>query len=102
MLTNTIDFGDTEGKMRGMSRVGVPYTIKEIQTASFSADAQAQLIVDELKGPPLSVDVAKNSELVALIAYLKRLGNPPPPPPEEEKEVATKNDLDNSDAQENK
>lgn len=83
MLTNTVDFDETESKMRAMSRVGVPYTIKEIQTASFAADSQAQLIVDELKGPPLSVDVAKNSELVALIAYLKRLGNPPPPPEEE-------------------
>jgi cytochrome c oxidase cbb3-type subunit I/II len=83
LLTDTIDFSGTESKVRGMSRVGVPYTMQEIQTADLSAMAQAKGIVDELK-ETANVTIAPNAKLVALIAYLTRLGNPPPPPDTDE------------------
>ena len=76
LATNTIDFSNTERKMRGMRSVGVPYTPLEVQAAEYSANEQAAGIVQELK-ETANVDIAPNSKLVALIAYLKRLGNPP-------------------------
>jgi cytochrome c oxidase cbb3-type subunit I/II len=79
LFTQTIDFDDTEAKLRGMSRVGVPYSIQEIQTADMSAMAQAQVIVDELKRDA-NATLAPNTKIIALIAYLRRLGNPPAPP----------------------
>jgi cytochrome c oxidase cbb3-type subunit I/II len=87
LITDTIDFSGTESKMRGMSRVGVPYSMQEIQTADLSAKAQAKKIVDELK-ETANVTIAPNSKLVALIAYLGRLGNPPAPEAEELDELA--------------
>jgi cytochrome c oxidase cbb3-type subunit I/II len=79
LFTETIDFSGTEAKLRGMSRVGVPYTIKEIQTADMSAMTQAEEIAAEIK-EKVNVTMAPNTKLIALIAYLRRLGNPPEPP----------------------
>jgi cytochrome c oxidase cbb3-type subunit I/II len=88
LMTDTVDFSETEGKLRGMSRVGVPYTMQEIQTADLAAKAQAQTIVDELK-ETANVTIAPNAKLVALIAYLTRLGNLPTPIEEDSTDVAT-------------
>jgi len=76
LAVNTIDFADTEGKMRALRSVGVPYTTEELHTAKTKAREQADGIVQELK-KTANVDIPANTKLVALIAYLKRLGNPP-------------------------
>jgi len=73
-----------------MQIVGVPYTTKEIHTAAKSAAAQADAIVASLYKDFGSSDanVKPNSKLVALIAYLQRLGKPPVlATPEETKET---------------
>jgi cytochrome c oxidase cbb3-type subunit I/II len=76
-----IDFTLSADKMRAMRTVGVPYSPKQIAVGPDDARAQADQIVAELaqggeKG------VAADSELVALISYLQRLGRPGAPPPE--------------------
>ncbi len=80
LFTNTLDFSDTAGKMRGLRFVGVPYTPLDIQAAEHNANEQAAGIVAELKSTA-NVTIAPNTEFVALAAYLKRLGNPPPVTP---------------------
>ena len=79
LAEDTIDFGETGTKMRAMHRVGVPYSTIELRSAAQSAQSQADEIVTELQ-ETANVTIAANSKLVALIAYLKRLGNPPAPP----------------------
>jgi cytochrome c oxidase cbb3-type subunit I/II len=75
-----IDFANTADKLRAMRNVGVPYTPEEIARASQSADHAARIIATGL-AHDAHVQVATNSELVALIGYLQRLGHPVSPSP---------------------
>jgi cytochrome c oxidase cbb3-type subunit I/II len=75
-----IDFANTPDKLRAMRNVGVPYTPEEIARASQSADRAARIIVAGL-AHDAHVQVATDSELVALIGYLQRLGHPVSPSP---------------------
>ena len=73
-----IDLDDTAGKMRAMRAVGVPYETDEIHAAAVAALADGQAIAGELAKTG-GVEVAPDSKLVALIAYLQRLGQPTSP-----------------------
>jgi len=75
LAEDRIDFDDTAGKMRAMRAVGVPYDTDEIHAAAVSAMADGQAIAGELERTG-GVTVAPDSKLVALIAYLQRLGQP--------------------------
>jgi cytochrome c oxidase cbb3-type subunit I/II len=55
-----------------MQTLGVPYTDKEITSASNDMLAQATEISNDLNDAGIEVDNKK--EIVALIAYLQRLG----------------------------
>jgi len=79
LVERTIDFDDTDSKMRAQMMAGVPYKPLEIQSSAQDAASQAQEIVDELK-KEAGVEIAPNTELVALIAYMQRLGRPPVEP----------------------
>ena len=54
-----------------MRTLGVPYEEGYEDVANNDLDAQAQKIVDELS---VEFAVEKDKEIVAMIAYLKRLG----------------------------
>ena len=60
-----------------MRSVGVPYTVEQIHGAKADAMTQAAAILAELKERNFSAP--PDSKIVALIAYLTRLGNPPAP-----------------------
>jgi cytochrome c oxidase cbb3-type subunit I/II len=75
-----IDFGRSGDKLRAMRTVGVPYRPEQIAAASADARAQAEQIVAELVQGG-EKNVAADSELVALISYLQRLGKPGAAPP---------------------
>jgi cytochrome c oxidase cbb3-type subunit I/II len=77
LRTGAVDFARTGGKISAMKKLGVPYTERQILTAEAAARSQARLIVDDLATD--GVEIAENSELVALIAYLQRLGRGPQP-----------------------
>ena len=68
-----IDFSGTPSKLRALKRAGVPYSAKDISRSSKSAADAAQSIVEDLRKEG-KVTVAPDSELVALIAYLQRIG----------------------------
>ncbi|CAM1333800.1 cytochrome-c oxidase, cbb3-type subunit I [Tenacibaculum aestuariivivum] len=91
MIRNKLDKSDTQAKMEVMVTLGVPYSEEEIANAQANMDAQGAQIQENLHQDP---DFAKNyasdkkyaqengqefiemkdREIVALIAYLQRLG----------------------------
>jgi cytochrome c oxidase cbb3-type subunit I/II len=56
-----------------MKQLGVPYTDAEIASGVENAQAQAKVIAEDLvkQGVPAEVE---DKELIALIAYLQRMG----------------------------
>jgi cytochrome c oxidase cbb3-type subunit I/II len=64
--------------MQVMSTLGVPYSDNDVSAASSILQLQQGQIVADLKAN--GVDANGNSELVALIAYLQRLGTHPKDP----------------------
>jgi cytochrome c oxidase cbb3-type subunit I/II len=68
-----LDLDLTPRKLRAMRTLGVPYTDKDIATAADTLKAQGQEIADDLGKQ--GVTVAPDTEMVALIAYLQRLGH---------------------------
>jgi len=74
----TVDFAGSEHKMRAMRSIGVPYAATQVQGAAQAARAEADAIAAELKQEG-GIDVAADSRMVALIAYLQRLGRSPAP-----------------------
>ncbi len=86
LATETIDFTETPTKLRAMRNVGVPYSPEEIQMASENARTAATAIATGLakeagvaicEEPAEGCELVVNSRLVALIAYLQRLGRIP-------------------------
>ncbi|CAI8202809.1 MAG: cytochrome-c oxidase, cbb3-type subunit I [Flavobacteriaceae bacterium] len=91
MITNKDDRSDIQTKMRAMASLGVPYTQEDIDQAFEQMEAQASQIEQNLYSDPdfvssYEADRAaataagetfipmKDREIVALIAYLQRLG----------------------------
>jgi len=73
MLSTPIDFDAIEPVMRAHRTVGVPYSDEEITGGEVAAHEQAQAIADEIvvQGGPKGL---ADKQIVALIAYLQRLG----------------------------
>ncbi|MCL2725245.1 MAG: cytochrome-c oxidase, cbb3-type subunit I [Polyangiaceae bacterium] len=71
----TVDLTRTPIKMNALKTIGVPYTQAEINAAAEDARAQGETIAQDLKTQ--GVNTAPNTELVAMIAYLQRLGKQP-------------------------
>ncbi len=73
LLEKPLDLGELTASLKAMQTLGVEYTNAEIENASITARAQAKLIADivVVEGGPTGVEERK---VVALIAYLMRLG----------------------------
>ena len=71
--TAKVDYSATGGKLEALRTVGVPYEQPVIDDARELALAQGRAIAEDLRKTG-SVDVAPDSELVALIGYLQGLG----------------------------
>ena len=72
LFENKIDTAITPAKIRAMQTLGVPYAKGFDQEANANLMAQANKIQAGLKVEKL--DVAADAEIVALIAYLQRMG----------------------------
>lgn len=72
MTTNVLDISDLPAKIRTLQKLGVPYAEGFDQQAAADYEKQAAKVVANLKDA--GVEVAPNTEIVALIAYLQRLG----------------------------
>ncbi len=73
-----VDFSTTGDKLSALRVAGVPYSDQEIMAAANTAQQEASRIVMRLKETG-QVDVPSDTEIVALIAYLQRLGHPEKP-----------------------
>jgi cytochrome c oxidase cbb3-type subunit I/II len=88
LVTNELDKSDTEAKMRTMVKLGVPYTEEDIANAQQQMLEQGTQIENNLYADPDFVESyeadknaggedfveMRNREIVAIIAYLQRLG----------------------------
>jgi cytochrome c oxidase cbb3-type subunit I/II len=75
MKTAHLDTSRTAKKLQVMRTLGVPYTDAEIGRAVEDARAQAAAIRDDLARQNVRIDA--DTRMVALIAYLQRLGRGP-------------------------
>jgi cytochrome c oxidase cbb3-type subunit I/II len=69
---NTLDISLTESKIAAMRTLGVPYPEGFEAVAVQDLQKQAQAIADNLKTE--GVNAASDTEIIAMIAYLQRLG----------------------------
>jgi cytochrome c oxidase cbb3-type subunit I/II len=71
LATNRVDFDRTRGKLLALQNLGVPYSHEEVAHAAADAREQANGIATGLER---DIEIDSESELVALVAYLQRLG----------------------------
>lgn len=77
LITNKTDIGILPKKLKAMKTLGVPYTDQEIQHAQDDAMAQAKIVANDLRSKlKIQDQELEQREVVALIAYLMRLGQP--------------------------
>lgn len=74
LLVDELDTSDTRAKLSAMVQLGVPYEDEYVQNATFYLNQQATEIASELESQLDDIEVKPTEEIVALIAYLQRLG----------------------------
>jgi cytochrome c oxidase cbb3-type subunit I/II len=79
LAKDEVDAARTVDKMRALRSIGVPYAPSEIAGARADAESQGREIAKNLRDEGVA-DVNPKSEIVALVAYLQRLGKHPEPP----------------------
>ena len=72
MLHDRYDVADIQASLRALRKVGVPYTDADIDGAPAAIDAQARGIVERLASAGITAE--PDRDIIALIAYLQRLG----------------------------
>ncbi|MFN4082361.1 MAG: cytochrome-c oxidase, cbb3-type subunit I [Bacteroidia bacterium] len=72
LAENELNTSNTAGKIKAMQQLGVPYAKGYEEIAVKDLEKQAQQIADELKKD--KIEVSPNTEMIAMIAYLQRLG----------------------------
>jgi cytochrome c oxidase cbb3-type subunit I/II len=75
LAENTIDVKAAPKKLALMQKLGVPYTHADVDGAELRQKAQAETVVADLAAQ--GVQVAWDSEMVAIVSYLQRLGRGP-------------------------
>ena len=73
LYSSTLNVRHTEGKILTMQKLGVPYPEGFAQQAVTDLQTQAEGIAESLRSSGIK-DVAADREIIALIAYLQRLG----------------------------
>jgi cytochrome c oxidase cbb3-type subunit I/II len=82
LLEDQVDVGSTVGKIKAMKRLGVPYPEGYENKAAADMQKQAEEITASLKKD--GIETLADREIVALIAYLQRLGKDIKAAPKEE------------------
>jgi cytochrome c oxidase cbb3-type subunit I/II len=72
LLDQEIDLSQTAGKISALRTLGVPYPEGYEETANDDLDEQATAIVQNLSND--GIETINEAEIVALIAYMQRLG----------------------------
>jgi cytochrome c oxidase cbb3-type subunit I/II len=75
LYENDLDTGLTSKKLQVLKTLGAPYSDAEVSNAKADLEAQALKITSELKTQGADMPVGSESkEIIAMIAYLQRLG----------------------------
>jgi cytochrome c oxidase cbb3-type subunit I/II len=77
LLKNTLNTSDIQPKLNAMRKLNVPYTEEDVKNAPQELEKQAAQIAERLDKEGYTG--AADKEVVAVIAYLQRLGKLPPP-----------------------
>jgi len=72
LFEQTLDMNQTVPKIKALRKIGVPYEPGYEDIANEELEKQSQQVAKNLKAE--GIDVANDAEIVALIAYLQRLG----------------------------
>lgn len=72
LFENDLDTASTNSKIHAMRNIGVPYPDGYESTANADLEKQAQTIASDLKAN--QIKISEKKEIIALIAYLQRLG----------------------------
>ena len=72
LIEDDLDYGNLPAKIRGMQTLGVPYPEGFDEQATADLERQAAQIAATLADE--GIEVAPNKEIIAMIAYLQRLG----------------------------
>ncbi len=72
LLEQTLNTSQTQDKLAAMKKLGVPYSTDEITNAVKDLNSQAKAIQANLAAE--KIKVSQDKEIIALIAYLQRLG----------------------------
>ncbi|WP_353181652.1 cytochrome-c oxidase, cbb3-type subunit I [Parapedobacter lycopersici] len=72
LIEQTLDISTTAAKLNAMRLLGVPYSDEYVSAALDDLKRQAQAIADDLAEN--DVQIRPDTEIVAMIAYLQRLG----------------------------
>jgi cytochrome c oxidase cbb3-type subunit I/II len=74
LLTNDLDASTTASKIKVLRQLGTPYQEGYEQIANDDLMAQAKQVAAELKSGGVGQENLEKKEIVALIAYLQKLG----------------------------
>jgi cytochrome c oxidase cbb3-type subunit I/II len=72
LFDNDLDISSTPGKIEAMQTLGVPYPANYSKIANTELKKQAENIASDLEKD--KIKIKSNKEIIALIAYLQRLG----------------------------
>lgn len=72
MFESDLDISSTKSKIHAMRKMGVPYPDGYEATANDDLKKQADAIAANLKND--KIEIPSSKEIIALIAYLQRLG----------------------------
>ena len=72
LFEQALDPSTTAAKITALRKIGVPYPDGYEATAADDLNQQARQIADNLKAD--GIETAPEAEIIALIAYLQRLG----------------------------
>lgn len=73
LYTTKLDTSSTVEKMKTLRKLGVPYSDEDIEKALKQMERDAGRIADRIK-TDLGEEVASDTEVIALIAYMQKLG----------------------------
>lgn len=76
LISNKTNFDILPKKLAVMKTLGVPYSDENLENAISDAQAQAEIISQNLRDGGVKDEELASREIVALIAYLQRLGKP--------------------------
>ena len=74
LFEDELDLSNTSTKLRALQRLGVPYSDEEVENAAELAQQQAQQVATELGNQSADFQGLENKDVIALIAYMQRLG----------------------------